>query len=335
MMGLGGLMAVGGGAGWLTDQGVQRLVIPRHGAAEPWMNAVTERPGDSGFRLQRFPVTTADHLRIEALLLEPTATAGTTKRGQPMVAALKEQGLDLPPGKVRGTVVLLHGFNGRKENMLPFAERFCAAGFRCVLFDSRGHGDSGGRYATFGSREADDLQRVIAAARPLAGTAGFGPLGMLGYSMGGAVALQAQPHLPEVKALASIAAFADFRDIITIQAGRRWQGLGGPLVPLVRGQTRWRAGFDPWDIRPVEAGPHLTCPVFLAHGAEDALVPVSQVHRLATAAGANLRQLKVVPGGTHGGVFMAGGDALWADLVVFFASEMSGGGPLAGNHTGR
>ncbi len=296
MMGLGGLLTLGGGAGWLTDQGVRRLVV-----------------------------ATAEGLSLQAMLLEPTPVAGTTKRGLAVVAALKKQKLDPRPGVVRGTVVLLHGFNARKEHMLPFAERFCAAGFRCVLYDSRGHGDSGGRYATFGVRETGDLRRVIEAARPLAGPGGLGPLGLLGYSMGGAVAMQAQPDLPEVKALASVAAFADFRDVITNQATRRWQGFGTPLVPLVRKETRWKAGFDPWDVRPVEAVTRLTCPIFLAHGEADALVPVSHVHRLAAAAGARLQQVMLIPKGTHGDVFMTGGDALWGRLAVFFVSELTKG----------
>jgi len=322
-MGLGGMLLTGSGIGYLTDQAVKRLVVPRQYPAEPWMNAITQDPGACGFSLQRFTVTTADALTLQAMLLEPTAKAGSSARGQVIVKSLTRQGLALPPGRIRGTLVLLHGYNARKEHMLTFAERFCAAGFRCVLFDSRGHGDSGGRYATFGTRETDDLQRVLAAARPLSGKAGFGPLGMLGYSMGGAVALQGQPHLPEVKALATVATFADFRDVIQGQAAKQWNGIGGPLLPLVREETRWKAGFDPWDVRPVEAARHLTCPVFFAQGAADALVPGDQIHRLAAAAGQNLRQAKVIPGGTHGSVFIAGGDALWTDLATFFVRELA------------
>ena len=326
MMGMSGLVAVAGGAGWLTDQGVKRLVVPRQYVAEPWMEEITRRPEGSGFQLKKFTVPTADGLSLEAMVVTPTAAAGTTKRGQVVTAALKKAGLPARPGKtgIRGTVILLHGFNARKEHMLPFAERLCAAGFRCVLYDSRGHGDSGGEYATFGARETEDLRRVIEAARPLAGPSGFGPLGMLGYSMGGAVALQGQSKLPEVHALATVSTFADFREVITHQVAKKWQGLGQSLLPLVRGETRWIAGFDPWDIRPVEAARHLTCPLFLAHGDQDALIPVSHVHRLATAAGPQVKTVMVIPGGTHGGVFTAGGDDLWGQLVVFFVRELGG-----------
>lgn len=330
LMGLGGLLTLTGGLGWITDHSVDRIVVPRHYGAEPWMQEILRQPELSGLQLKKFEVSTRDGLILQAMVAQPGAAAGTTAKGKPVTAALVQAGLIKEqagmPG-ARGTLVLLHGFNARKEHMLPFAERFCAAGFRCVMFDSRGHGDSGGTYATFGSRESDDLRRVIEGARQLAGPDGLGPLGLMGYSMGGAVALQAQPTLPEVKALATVSTFADFRGVISRQAGERYARLAGPLLPLVRSGTQWRAGFDPWAIRPVEAASQLTCPLFLAHGSEDGLIPVSHVHQLATAAGPRVRQLMVIPGGTHGRVFITGGDGLWGAMAVFFARELGSAAP--------
>ena len=321
-MGLSSVLVMGSGAGWLANLGVNRLVVPRQYGTEQWMDRITSNPEASGFSLRRFTVVTADQLQLQAMILEPAATAGASRRGQVVRAALRAARIPEAHNKIRGTLILLHGFNARKEHMLPFAERMTAAGFCCVLYDSRGHGDSGGEYATFGARETDDLRRIIDAARAQAGEVGLGPLGLLGYSMGGAVALQSQPGLPEVKALASIAAFSDFQEVIRGQATRKWHGLGTPLLPLVRWETQWRAGFDPWDIRPQDAARQLSCPLFLAHGGADALVPVSQIHQLAGAAGAQVREVMVIPEGNHGNVFVAGGDALWGKLAVFFVREL-------------
>lgn len=320
---LSGLLALGTGACGLVNQSVTRLVEPRQYAAEAWMNEITSQPEKSGFHLKPFTVRTSDGLNLKAMILTPAGAAGSTDRGL-RTAALKQAGL--PPAKgVRGTLMLLHGFNARKEHMLPFAERMCAAGFRCVIYDSRGHGDSEGDYATFGTRETDDPKRVLAAAREQVGAGGLGPVGLLGYSMGGAVALQAQPSLPEVKALASISTFAVFRDVITKQASLKYRGWGRPLLPLVRHGASWRAGFDPWSIRPDQVAARLTCPLFLAHGAEDALIRVDHVHRLAAAGGARVQQVMVIPKATHGSVFSIGGDALWNALAVFFVQAMPAG----------
>lgn len=288
------------------------------------MSRITANPGGMGLRLTPFTATTADGFSIRALIAEPTAKAGSTTRGKSVVQALKAAGLSRPAGSPpRGTLILLHGLNGRKENMLPFAERFAAAGFRCVVYDSRAHGDSSGTRVTYGAREADDLHRVLEAAKTLAGPKGLGPVGLLGYSLGGAVCLQAQPGIPEVLALCSISAFAELEPVMTEQADHLWNGAGSPLLPIVRLETRLQAGFDPWSIRPVEAASRITCPVLLVHGSKDALVPVDQVQRLATALGKNCRDTILVPSGTHGTVFTEGGEALWQRMAVFFAKELA------------
>lgn len=322
LMGMSGVLAMGGTAGWITDQGVTRMIQPRKGGEEPWMKAISTHPEASGFTLKKFTAETGDGIALQGLVLEPLPGPPPTKRGQTVAAALKAKHLSAAGVGCRGTLFLLHGFNARKENMFPFAERFCAAGFRCVVFDSRAHGDSGGEYATFGTREKDDLRRVMEKVRSEAGPAGLGPLGLLGYSMGGATALQAQPELPEIQALAVISTFASFKEVIDRQAAGRWGGMGDFFLPLVRQETRWVAGFDPWAVRPEAAAARLTCPVFLAHGDGDALIPLVHFERLRSAAGDRVKESRVIPGGTHGGVFTAGGDALWNGLAEFFAKEL-------------
>lgn len=324
LMGMSGLLAVGGVTGWLTDQGVMRMIRPRQGAAEEWMVKISQNPAASGFALRKFTVATQDGLSLQGMVLDPLPGDPPTKRGKTIVEALKTKGLGNPSNGsgCRGTLFLLHGFNARKEHMFPFADRLCAAGFRCVVYDSRGHGDSGGRYSTFGTLEKEDLRRVIEKVRADAGPAGLGPVGLLGYSMGGATALQSQPELHEIKALAVFSTFASFQDVIARQADGRWKTLGDFFMPLVRQETRWIAGFDPWSVRPEEAATRLTCPLFLAHGSDDALIPLSHLDRIKTAAGGRLRQSMVIPGGTHGGVFVAGGDALWTEVAAFFVREM-------------
>ena len=114
--------------------------------------------------------------------------------------------------------------------------------------------------------------------------------------------------------------------MIARKAAGRWEGVGKPLLALVRRETQWVAGFDPWEVRPVHSAARLTCPLFLAHGDQDALIPVSHLHQLAEAAGTHVKMVMEVPGGTHGGVFIAGGDALWGALAVFFVRELGGNG---------
>ena len=87
LLSLSGLLFTGSGIGYLSDLAVQRLVMPRRYPAEDWMNAITVQPQKSGFRIQRFSVETADHLALQAMILEPTSASGTTTRGQVIVRA--------------------------------------------------------------------------------------------------------------------------------------------------------------------------------------------------------------------------------------------------------
>ena len=63
----------------------------------------------------------------------------------------------VPATAARGTVVLVHGLNRSRIEMvkkLPFVHR---SGWSALLFDLRHHGESGGGISTFGAREKDDV----------------------------------------------------------------------------------------------------------------------------------------------------------------------------------
>ena len=72
-----------------------------------------------------------------------TRARGPTPRQRQLRAQLRTRGLALPVyGNVHGTLILLHARKGRKEDLLPVAERFAAAGFRCLIPDLPAHGES-------------------------------------------------------------------------------------------------------------------------------------------------------------------------------------------------
>ncbi len=95
-------------------------------------------------------------------------------------------------------IFLIHGFTGRAESWDHLAERLRSAGRRPVAVDLPGHG---------GTDVAEDLGRYTlpAIAGDLAAiieTLGEAPLDLLGYSMGGRVALQlALDHPRQVRRL--------------------------------------------------------------------------------------------------------------------------------------
>ena len=77
-------------------------------------------------------------------------------------------------------VMLLHGWGGSANDMLPLAWAFARAGWRSVVFDMPGHGRSPGRESS--------LVEFLRAMRLVAGALGT-PEIIVGHSFGGAAAV--------------------------------------------------------------------------------------------------------------------------------------------------
>src|SRR5262249_12275848 len=58
-------------------------------------------------------------------------------------------------------VVLAHGLTDNREGVGGYAELFLRQGYAVLLPDARAHGESGGEFATYGLKEADDLHRWV------------------------------------------------------------------------------------------------------------------------------------------------------------------------------
>lgn len=297
--------------------GSEALLVPARRDLQPYHREILGRQDEHGLRV--VPFTAPDG--SAAFIALPAAQPGTARKSRAVREELVRRGVDLPDfGETVGTIVLLHGRNGRKEDHLPIAERFCAAGFACVCWDLPAHGDSPLPFATFGHRESPLLPGLLEAARrahPLPA-----PTALFGYSQGGAIALQAAAGDPAAyTAVASIGAFADLLPLIEDGARRLHPGtapLTGPISNLVRLGTRVRAGFDPADIRPDRAAARLTIPVCLVHGADDAFIPPDHSRRLHEAVPHGRKLLQLVPDARHGDVLAVGGTALYADLCGFY-----------------
>lgn len=65
------------------------------------------------------------------------------------------------PLKNPATIFLLHGYSMAKESMVLWAFSLAQAGYRVVLVDLRGHGQSTGWQVSFGKYETADLTRTL------------------------------------------------------------------------------------------------------------------------------------------------------------------------------
>jgi dipeptidyl aminopeptidase/acylaminoacyl peptidase len=199
---------------------------------------------------------------------------------------------------------------------VALARLFYNHGFHVFLYDSRQHGESEGRYCTYGYYEKRDVSTVIdyvESRRDLR----VGKVGIFGTSMGAAIAIQAAAIDPRIRAVVAEASFTDLRTI-TVDYQRRiaklpWHFLRN--VALSRSQKV--AGFKARDVSPLNDVKRLTTPILFIHGTEDELVSVEYSKRLFEAA-AGPKDLLLIEGANHNDVWEVGGTVYERKMIDFF-----------------
>jgi pimeloyl-ACP methyl ester carboxylesterase len=196
----------------------------------------------------------------------------------------------------RGTVVLLHAYGEAEFAMAPWALRLAQEGWRCVLVDLRGHGQSTGKRISFGIAEARDLSQLLdALAR---GGELPAPVAVIGESYGAALALRWKAEEPRVGAAVAIAPYAVLSNAV-LNIRREY----APLLP----RALVKAGLRELPrVLEVPAGELDTTTVLARHpvpalfvaGAEDTITPAAEVRQLFEAVAPD-SSLLVVPEATH------------------------------------
>src|SRR5512133_3445166 len=128
-----------------------------------------------------------------------------------------------------GAVLLLHGVHANRRVMLDRARFLHAQGYAILIPDFQAHGESPGRYVTFGALESLEA----AALDYLRVRAPNERVGVIGVSMGGAAALVG-PHGPlAADAFVLESVYPTIREA-TRDRLRAWFGPAGPpLTPLL------------------------------------------------------------------------------------------------------
>ncbi len=311
--------------------GSEQLVSPERRTLQDYHREILGEPGRFGLRVESYTGPDATPCLFVAAAEHP----GEAKKSRILREELTRRGVPLPSREsAMGTVILLHGHRGRKEDHLPICERFCAAGFHCIVPDIHGQGDHPSACATFGRCEAPLATRLLDdAARRF--SLPDGPAFLFGVSQGGAIALQAAALSPERwAAVASVAAFSSLDRPLRTSAEEILPGALGFLRPAatfgVACGTRLRAGFWPAEIRPVDAAARLRLPVFIAHGERDTYIGIDQGRELFAALPGTKNRFRIVEGAGHNNVLATGSHALYADICQFFLEAVAPAASVAG-----
>jgi fermentation-respiration switch protein FrsA (DUF1100 family) len=220
------------------------------------------------------------------------------------------------------TIVLCHGiWTGRRE-CLPLALRFRADGYNVLTFDFRAHGLSDGRFTSVGHHETNDVLGAVeyVKARPETDP---DRIGVIGFSMGGAAAIQAAARCPDIAALVSDSAYATFLDAAKYSFRLVTRVPHFPIAPIAMQWARWIVNVDAAQLRPIDViGRIAPRPVLIAHGELDAIVPVRHAHSLFKAAG-EPKELWIDPTAYHVGARDMDTDGYFVRVERFFADAFS------------
>ncbi len=240
--------------------------------------------------------------KVPCLLVEPDDKAGAGRRGNILRRQVTAKGIHLASyGKVRGTIVLLHGRHGRKEDLLAVAERFVAAGFRCLIPDLPAHGDSPLASMAFGSSqfEASLPRRIVADARNHFSLPDE-PVALWGMSMGGAFAISAAREAPEFwDALLVVSSFAELNKVLDRHIPQKIKPVKEILHFYMNLAQRLQGKPTITDMHPKKWAKQVKIPTLIVHGENDYFIPSSQGRQLYNAINSSEKRWLTVPKGGH------------------------------------
>lgn len=200
----------------------------------------------------------------------------------------------------RGSIVLLHGVRQDRRSLVTAGLAFADAGYRSILVDLRGHGESSGHFLTYGAVESPDISQLLDALSSRGEE--LGALGVFGFSYGASVALELGASDRRVAAVVAVAPFASLREIV---ADYRKEYLPAPLNQIPDGwfdvaiqDASWLASFDPDRSAPLRSIVHSAAHQLLIHGTADTQVPLRHSQALFNIAGP-LAELLAIPGASH------------------------------------
>jgi uncharacterized protein len=211
-------------------------------------------------------------------------------------------------------VIALTGHRGEKSDLLGISSGLWRAGYNVLLFDYRGCGESDHGVQSLAHHELRDARAAVRYVRERMPDA---RLGVIGYSMGAAIAIRLAAAEPWIRAVVADSPFATMRDVIA-HAYQRRRMPTRPLLDLADALTRWRYGYPFEAVRPLDVVSHIAPrPLLLIHGTADPVIPVEHSRRLYESAG-EPKELWEFEGVAHCGGYFVDRSAYVARVAEFF-----------------
>jgi len=266
----------------------------------------------SNYLLARRPPDEADSPKNRGL----TAEAAEFQSGDGVTL----RGWYIPRENSTKTIIVCSGANGSLDADVHVAPWLNEVGFNVLLFDWRAHGQSEGEIVTLGFNERYDLIAAVQFAK----SQGAERVGVLGFSLGGTVAIATAAVYEDINA---VVADSPFVFVLSAVAGglieRSWpEGLSFLLARLFVTTACLRTQLNLFDIDLARwinrVAPR---PLLLIFGEQDVIVPQSEVNLIFTRAG-DPKEVWRVPEAAHRNIHILQPDEYRQRICEFFEKNL-------------
>lgn len=183
----------------------------------------------------------------------------------------------IAPDSAKGTVLLFHGYGGKKADVLGVAEAFYQQGFRTFLVDFTGHGGSEGNTTTLGHGEAAE---VMHCTHYIQRKFPDEPTLLYGFSMGSVAVLKA---LSEKNVQVDGAIIGAPFGTMLQAVKNRFHAIGVPSFPFAELLVFWggvQHGYWAMGHSPIEYAKGIDTPILLMYGGKDTRATPSEVKEI-------------------------------------------------------
>lgn len=210
-------------------------------------------------------------------------------------------GILLPNENARGTMILFHGWHSSyKLDFMSSVKLYYMLGFNLLIVEQRAHGESEGRYLSYGVKESRDVASWVTYAATLFGDEH--PIFLGGVSMGASTVLMAADTELDgnVRGIIADCGFTSPYDIIECVVKADYKYLPAkPILAYIDLFARIFAGFSLKEKSTLTAVSKAKYPILFFHGKADGFVPYSMTVDAYNAC-ISEKEIMLVPGARHG-----------------------------------
>ena len=257
----------------------------------------------------------------------PAANRWLREKGAEDVSVTSFDGLTLrgkwlPAEKPMATIILFHGYHSHHlQDFAGIYEYYHSIGLNLLLVRQRAHGESGGKYVTFGVKERLDVLRWVEFHNR---THGMDNVFLGGMSMGASslqfAAGEEFPH--NVRGITADCGFSSPAEILAHIIRRDFHLPPKLVLPLMEVWARILGGFSFYECDSRETLSRSKTPILFIHGKADDFVP-SCMSEFGFAACASEKELLLVDDAGHGRSYLYEPERLRNALTDFFKRNLS------------